>query len=144
MFKKIGEFFSKVFKSGIDFLKPKAECAVKVVNVIKDVIESPFADVLVNLTKTDIDNGLLKKLRIILPKVVFTLLTVDVIVNAGSTDEEIIQALVEYLRKQNNTLRAAYYTALAAKIHESLEDGKISFGEAVSITQIVYQSINVR
>ena len=140
MFKKIMAWFSKVFSSTIAFIKPKAEIAVKVVNVIKEIVESPIVGAIVNYTKTGVDDKILARVKEIL-NVIAPKLIVAQILQENKTNSEIILDLIDYLKSQNSKIRTSVYVMLAAELTKALADGKITTGEAISISQIVYEEI---
>lgn len=137
---KIKELWISITKKSIDILKENAHIAVKVVNTIKSIVDGPYMDVIVALTTTNIDNAYLEKLRKILPEVATKLAITQEVLN--SPTHEIINKLIEFLKSQNKDVRATFYIALAGKINEALSDGELSFSEAVSLAQIVYNEIN--
>lgn len=133
---KIKEFWTVITKKSIDSLKENAYIAIKVVNTLKNIVEGPYMDVIVALTTTNIDNVILEKLRKILPDVAAKLAITQEVLNAPN--HEIINKLLDFLKSQNKDVRATFYIALAGKINEALSDGELSFSEAVSLAQIVY------
>lgn len=133
---KIKEFWTVITKKSIDSLKENAYIAIKVVNTLKNIVEGPYMDVIVALTTTNIDNVILEKLRKILPDVAAKLAITQEVLNAPT--HEIINKLLDFLKSQNKDVRATFYIALAGKINEALSDGELSFSEAVSLAQIVY------
>lgn len=128
-------------KKSLEALRPKARAAYSIVNALKDIVESPIASAAVLLTKTKADDAALAAARAVLPQIAEKLLVADIIMS-HPTPSQIIEALIDYLRRQNKDVRAAFYIVLAGKINEALADGKVTFAEAVSIGQIVFEEIN--
>ena len=139
---KIKLFFNRSFQTLLALWRDKAHIGIQAVNIMKDVVNSPMAGYVVNLTKGNWDNALLEKLRVILPCVAEKLLITDTIIRGGRngtpSQSEIIHALIEYLRSQNTNIRNEFYLKLAAAITQALADDKITFNEACAIAQLVY------
>jgi len=143
VFQNIGNWIKKAWKGSMDVFKTNGiPISVMVVNVLKEVVEAGYGDVLVNLTKTKIDNQVLEFLKVWIPKIAMELAVTEVLINAGSTDSEIISALAGWLAKQNLSVRATFYAGFAAKLNIALADGKISFSEGISLGQFLYDNIS--
>lgn len=137
---KIKELWSKITGKTLDFLRPNTELAIKIVDILKQVVENKVIDVATALTKSNLDNIIIAKIREILPKVAENLAITKEIIDAPQA--EIMDRLLEFLKKQNKDVKATFYIALAGKINEYLSDGELSFSEAVSLAQIIYNEIN--
>ena len=140
MFKKIKAWFNRVFDKAIEFIRPKAEIAVKIVNVIKAVVESPIVGAIVSFTKTDIDDKILARVKEVINRIAPQMIVTKILQN-NKSHSEIILDLIEYLKSQNSKIQASVYVMLAAEITKALADDKVTFEEAVAISQIVYKEI---
>lgn len=140
MFKKPIAWIKKILGAGIEWLRPKASTAVKIVNVIKDFIESDTAGAIVAFTPTKVDDTLLQKMREYLPKIAFKLQVTEMILDSGNPDQ-VIASLIKYLQQQNKDVRAMFYVQLAAKLTEAFADGQIDNVEALAISQMIYKEI---
>lgn len=138
----IKNLWNKLTGNLLEFLKTKAEVAKKIVDLVKQVVDNPSLDVLASMTESNFDNNILDKARKALAIAAEKLQTTDIILKAGSSNHEIINALVEYIRKQNKNVRAAFYISLAGLINEYLADGKIDFTEGTTLAGIIYKELN--
>jgi len=136
--KQVLNWISKAFSNVIEFVKPKAKTAVNVVNTLKNIVESQIVISFVNKTKNKVDDSALAILRQYLPSIAEKMLIAEKVLESGKTNDEILQALVEYLQDKHPEARIKFYAELAARITEALSDGKITFAEAMSISQFVY------
>jgi fatty acid-binding protein DegV len=134
----IKNWWERVTGKAIEIMRPNAKAAYTLVNAIKKIVESPALSAIVLLTKTKADDAALAAARAILPQIAEKLLVADIIMS-HPTPSQIIEALIDYLRKQNKDVRAAFYIVLAGKINEALADGKMTLAEAVSIGQIIFE-----
>lgn len=141
--KSVTDWIKNIWTKGMEVFKSKGlPISVTVVNLLKEAVESGAGDFLVNLTKTNLDNQVLIWLKDNIGKISLELATTEVIINAGATDTEIVDALIAWLAKQNLSVKATFYAGFAAKINEYLADGKLSFAEALSLGQYLYKEIS--
>jgi hypothetical protein len=137
---KLFAWIQRAFGNAFEWLRPKAKEAIHIVNILKSFVDSNTAGVIVAFTPTRIDDILLAKMRQHLPNIVLQLQVTNMILDSGSPDQ-VIAALIEYLRRQNVEVRSMFYVHLAAKLTEAFADGKIDRGEAIAITQMMYREI---
>lgn len=130
----------KILGAGIEWLRPKATTAVKIVNIIKDFVESDTAGAIVAFTPTKVDDVLLAKMRTSLPQIAFQLQVTGMVLESGTPDQ-VIAALIKFLQQQNKEVRAMFYLQLAAKLTEAFADGQIDRVEAAAISQIIYREV---
>ena len=138
--KKPLAWLKKVFAGAIEWLRPKATTAVKIVEIIKNLVESDTAGAIVAFTPTKVDDVLLIKMRQLLPAIISRLQVTGMILDKRDPDK-MIASLIDYLRQQNLDVRAMFYVQLAAKITEALADGEIDRVEALAISQMIYLEI---
>lgn len=136
--KKIFEWLSRAWSNTIKWIKPKASTAITIVNAVKYAVESGVVSNFVKSTKTKVDDVAYAAILQWLPKISEQMLIAEKILEAGKTDEEIYQALISYLQDKNPEARIKFYAELAARITQALSDDKITFGEALAISQFVY------
>lgn len=137
---KIFSWIQRAFGNAIKWLRPKAKDAIHIVNVLKSFIESDTAGVVVAFTPTRIDDILLAKMRLFLPKIAFQLQVTDMVLS-GANPDEVIDNLIKYLQKQNLDVRTMFYVQLAAKLTEAFADGEIDSSEAIAISQMIYKEL---
>jgi len=137
LFKKIGAAIQKAFA----WLRPKVNIALAVINFLKSVVDSEIVSIAVALTNTKLDDKIVDVLKNELPKVAEKLQMADMIMMEGKTAEEILNIIIDYLKKQNKTVRGMFYAQLAALLTQALSDGKIDNAEALTISQFVYTEL---
>lgn len=138
LIKNISNFFSKLWNNTINWIRPKATTAVKIVNILKDVIESGVVINFVSKTKNKYDDAALVLLRQYLPAIAEKMLIAEKILESGKTNDEILQSLIDYLQDKHPEARIKFYAELAARLTQALADNKITFAEAMSISQFIY------
>lgn len=119
---------------------------ITVTNVVKNALNSSVANLLVNLTKTDVDNQVLKIANDWLAKILADELMLKGLTNASTPEE--VQATFEKVFETFGTLtpekKEKFYTSIAAEllmIAEEIKSGKkITFGEAAKDVEIAYQA----
>lgn len=135
--KKIKDWFSDSF----NLLKKNSELAVKVTAKLKEIVESPVADIAVNLSPSNIDNAALIAIRKYIPKVAFKMALAHQICEESFTPNEAIGKLINYLKGLKLEARAAFWVQFAGELNLAFSDGKLTFPEAVMLSQMVYIEI---
>jgi len=117
----------------------KGRVAVAVVNALKEAIDNPVADVLVHLTKTDLDDKLLEKARIVLPVVLTKLAIAHGIIAQAKSNSDVYGAVLDHIRKLLPEGRALFLAGIAGDLNVYLSDGKMSWSEGVELAQKIYR-----
>lgn len=140
MFKKPIAWLKKILGGAIEWLRPQASTAVKIVNLIKEAVESDTAGVVVAFTPFKWDDYLLLMARKYLPEIVTRLQVTGMILESGDPDL-VIASLIKYLQQQNKDVKSMFYVQLAAEVTKAMADGQIDKGEAIAISQMIYKEI---
>lgn len=136
IFRSIGNFFSNLFANARKYVRP----AVLIVEVLKTIAESSAAEIVVRMTKSNIDNVLLARARQILPGILHLLqITRDCDV-AGRTNEEIIACGLDKLRLYHPDAQKSFWTAIAAHLAHDFADGKFTLGEMIGTAWFIYNT----
>lgn len=151
LFKKIAAFAVKVWAAvGKAFNKLDAEAkehigqVIQIVSVVKDVIkEGSFTgsllDMVVEKTTFPWDNIALKKVREWLPILIIKLTYADIILHAGTTEEQIAKA-IEIIRLFDDDQKEVFYDGLAKQILKYSSDGQISWSDANAIIKYAFDN----
>lgn len=129
---KVPVLFSKFKKTVENNIEP----AIKVVNLVKDAVENPAANIIVAITPFNWDDEALKIAKMVLPKVLIELNIVKSII--GKPTHEAVKAIVEEIRQYTPDARARFYEDLAVKVAYALADGKISGKELGELASFIY------
>lgn len=140
MFKKPLAWVKRILGGAIEWLRPKANTAIKIVDLIKEAVESDTAGAVVAFTPFKWDDVLLATARKILPSVITKLQVTGMILNSDNPDTA-IASLITFLKAQNKDVRSMFYVQLAAKITEAYADGKVDNSEIIAITQMLYKEV---
>lgn len=144
--KKIFEFLkglvNKALGSVLDLFRKHAELAVSITERLKQVVDSPVADVVTVLIPGDVDSVIVARLRKELPKVLEKLALATNILKEGETSSDVIALVLEYLKTANVDAKKMFWVTFAAEVNLVLSDGKITFSEAVIISQLVFNEVN--
>lgn len=135
---KITSWLQGVFSDSFSWLEVNAGYAIQAVNVVKDVINSPIATVLVSLTPTTADDVILAAAKRYVSRAAAELLVVYGILKGSENPEQVLRKLTEYVSGLTPDQKAVFYVQLSGKVMQILADGKITLAEAISLTQFVY------
>lgn len=142
VFLKIKRLLADLFAEAYDILRANGSQAVKITQRLKEIVESPISDFVVSIIPTDIDNQALVVLRKIVPEVSFRVAVVNAIMKESEEPATAVQKIVEHLRGLTKNERVAFWLTFAAELTRALSDGKISFNEAVILSQIAYKELS--
>jgi hypothetical protein len=142
---KIKLAVGKVFGGILEFIIDNADVAIKVTNIVKEVINNPLVDYTVALTPTKRDDVLLFKAKQLAPMILTKLAFAMGIAKEAelSGDPLIVTGKVFEIVRQSIPLegRAIFYRELSGKIALALADGKITEGEIIGILQLKYHKV---
>lgn len=146
LIQKIFAFIKKIYNKLVDETKELIPVAIKVVEGIKMVMNSPADDIALTiissivpaLPKDKIDYYK-AKLEEYLPKLILELNLVNVIANETDINKQ-LQLILDQLKLSSDEVKAEKYHTLASKILVVLSDGKVTWSEAVVVTEWYYQS----
>lgn len=141
LFKKISDWFKRILLVALPKYKQISKIAVDITNKLKAIVESEVLDIAVNLIPGDVDNVILDKIRNILPLVIKNVSLAAGIAFESENNSEVIQKLIDHLKSLNPEGRKAFWVAFAGELNRALADGKISFEEAVILSQIAYKEL---
>lgn len=136
--RKIGLFLKGLIGDLFELFRNHAETAVAVTGRLKLIVESPIADFVTDLIPSDVDNRILSRLRIIVPKVAQQVAITYGILDANDKNSDAVKAIVSHLREVNPSARASFWITFAGELNIALSDGKLTLAEAVSLSQLVY------
>lgn len=139
LFNRIRDFVKKIFGDSLEYLKKNSATAVKVTEELKKYVESNIADVAVGLIPGNVDNVILIQLRKIIPEVTIKVALGHNIIQASAVPSEALAKIIEYLKTLGKEGRAAFWISFAAEVNLALSDGKLTFNEAVILSQLAYK-----
>ena len=142
---KAWSWVTNIFNKADDEAKILVPIAIKIVNGLKVVMESPADNALVYLidfvTKGIVDPVLIQKIydtiKSYLPKVLTDLTLINSIANITDPNAQ-LQAILAALKLSSNAAQNTLYHGLCSLILQDLSGGKLTFAEAVSISQYYY------
>ena len=145
LLEKIKKGLIKAFGALLEFLVKNGEVAIKVTNLVKEVVNNPAIDWVVALTPTKADDKILSIAKVMLPELAVKVgLAMNIVTIAESEEDEAI-AFSKVLGFVSDQLseegKAIFYRELSGLIAEALSDGNISGGEAVAIVQLIFKKI---
>lgn len=136
IFQKIGKFFNKIFRRSHEIIESAVEPAMKVIDLLRIVINNPAVDFLTALTKTDLDDRIVEGVRRWLPEVAEAWgLVVDA---RNKTIGEILIVLMNYLNGLPEVTKNRLYREFAAQLAELMADGKLSYADAIVLVQLYF------
>lgn len=145
-FLKILGFIKKAFNALKDETKQYLPIAIKIVETLKKIMDSPVDDIILTVVEVIIPNIPSDKVNIIkakieeaLPKILIELNLINTIANIDNVNDQ-LQAILDALKVSTDDTKAEKYHILATKLLMILGDGKITWSEAVIFTEWYYQT----
>lgn len=139
---KIKNFFSNYEKK-----EKAAMIAIAVVSALKHAIERKEVVTFVKLTHTLVDDGVLHILQIAVPKVLQSLAVAHRLVTPGTTPQEALDAVYDHIMTLYPEAGVAFWVKLSGdltvEIMKAWGDKKISIAEAISISQLVFEQLQL-
>lgn len=142
LMKKISRILRALFGDMFEFLRGNSQVAVKVTGNLKSLVESQFLDIATDIIPGDLDDKILKKARVIVPKVATQVAIVHGIIDANDKNSDAVAGIIEYLRKLNPDARVAFWIEFSAKLNVALSDDELDLFEAVVLAQLAYGELN--
>jgi hypothetical protein len=120
-------------------MKTAIHIGVTVTENLKSFVDSPAADILTAIIPGEIDDQLKNILRAKLPEILTELKLTDSC--AGLTDpQQITVCAIKVLQGLTGDVRSAFLHSLSIMISQIASDGKLSWGDGVTILEWYYQN----
>lgn len=130
--------FKQILKKVDNFLLQNIDKAISLVNQLKKMAESDVSSILVNLTKTNVDNIVLENLIKYLKSASFSLGIIKNISEMSS--EEFLLWLVNHLKSLPQEQRNAQYLKISSLVSKHLDNTRYTGKFYDTMTQIRYYS----
>jgi hypothetical protein len=143
--KKIWEAVKVVYEKLVGTTQKLVPVAINVVEGIKKVMDSPVDDIILGIIAAaipgDADDKLIEKISLTvqkwIPKILLELKLVDSIAHITDPNEQ-LKAILAQLKLSSSETQNIIYHGMASLILEKLSDGKISWTDAVAISEYYY------
>lgn len=113
--------------------------AIRAVNALKALVDSPALDVLAGFTKSDWGEATLRKIRTGIDAVMQDFELPEVTVKPSkSVFYNQVSDLAHYLREQPALVQNSVYAITASVIAQTLSDGQLTQHEADTLVQVAY------
>lgn len=140
--KKIFAWIKKLFASVKTIAAKYITPSIQIVEALKKAVDSPLAPIITNLIPGNIDDVVLYRLKKALPTVLLRLRIADECLK--QTDPmEVVLCAIKHLKDYEPDARAATYHSIATLLSVYLSDGKLTWSEAVHLTEYIYKGNNV-
>lgn len=142
--RKIGDFFSGLFKSLGPIAKKGLDIGVRITDEIKKFDEEhPGAvDIITKLIPGDVDDRIAAKIREKLPEVMVQLRLVDA--TLGLTDpNEIVTAGIAVIKQLGGDYKVTFLNDLAIHLTRIASDGKVDIDDALYLAKWYYENKDV-
>lgn len=113
---------------------------ITVVNNIKNVVDSPIADVVTALIPGDVDDKIREKLQVFLPKILTELNMLNTCQQLEDHNEQ-LHCILQNLKLSSDAAKDIYYHGLASLILTELSDGKLTWSDCTAIAEYYYKNI---
>lgn len=138
-FKKIGDFFSNLFKGLAPQLKKAVDIGVRITDEIKkfDTEHPGVVNIINQLIPGDTDDKIAADIREKLPEIMIELKLVDA--TLGLTDpNEIVAAGVKVVQQLSGDYRSSFLNSLSIILTRVASDGKIDWDDAIFLGKWYY------
>lgn len=140
--------FKTWFISGEEQARKITKVAISVTNVVKSITDSPIDDVLAEIAKAAIPgkaddviiNKIMQDIPVVLPKIISELTIVDGLL-ADGTIEQKAEYVLSKIKFSSDGQKNLFAHNLCTSLVQALSDGKFTFGEAVVLSEMVYQEM---
>jgi hypothetical protein len=144
--KNLWDSVKKKFESIRYKTKKLVPVAIHVVEGLKEAMDNPASDVLLQIIKRAIpgtaDDLLIDKItRVIreqLPRVLLDLKMMESVANMEDQNEQ-LKAVIAQLKLSSDQTKLIIYHGIASLILECLADGELSWSDCIAITEYYYQ-----
>ncbi len=148
LLQKIWGGIRKIFNRIKHETKELVPVAVKIVQGVKNVMDSPVDDILLSIITAAIpgdgDDKLVAKIKGVVetwvPKLLLELRLVEGIANISDPNEQ-LKAILAQLKLSSNETKNVIYHGLASLVLEKLSDGELSWSDSVAISEYYYRNI---
>lgn len=137
---QLGNFFRMTFTNAFDYIGIQAEGAIKVINIIKAVTDSPITQAIVLLTPTTADDAILYQAKRYISIAAAQMFIFKDILDNNSTPEEVIKAITDHLKTLTKDQKVSFYMELSGRITQALADGRVTISEATNIAWFIYET----
>jgi len=141
--RKIGDFFSNLFKSLKKEAKKAVELGVEITNAIKefDTAHPEAADLLTALIPGNADDIVKERIRAELPGIMIKLkLAGDTL---DKTDVEVLLAGIKEIQSLTGSQRSIFLNSLSVLIAEVAADGEVSIDDLLYLQKWFYENQKV-
>jgi hypothetical protein len=136
---KFFAWIKRMFRSlkalGQKFVTP----SITIVEGLKKFVEGPLAPILTIIIPGTLDDRIVQKAKEYLPKILKSLRIADECLSLEKP-EDIVACAVKNLKKYEPDALDATYHSVAAMLAVYLSDKKLSWSEAVSLTEYIYKN----
>ena len=141
LFAKIAYSVKNMFGKGFESFRKYSHVAVKVTNELKHAVESPYAEIAVNLLPGNIDNLILIQLKKVLPVIALKMAIIHGVLSTNDKNSDAVLKLIEYLKKLSPDARTGFWLRFSGELNMALADGEISLSEAVILAQMAFKEM---
>lgn len=139
---KIKTFLAKAWGSLFFFLVDKGEVAIKVTNVVKDILNNPAIDWVVELTPTKADDILVSKAKVFVPKVANQIGLAMGILRNAEDEKDAFEKVLNYVSQLPLEGKAIFLREFSGHLALALsDDGKVSPAEMIGLVQLIYKGL---
>jgi len=128
--------FRHWFNDLVPELKYAIYYAVEIVENIKYFLDSPIIDVVKDIIPGDLDDEIINKIRIELPKILLKLKIVEELVDRNY-DKTTLEG-ISNIKKLDDDLKKIYYHNIAILLAQSISNNALAWKDAVYLTQYYY------
>lgn len=136
---RVWQFIQRFFNSLEEKGKIAVHIAVEIVENIKKVSDTPLPDVLAAIIPGDLDDEIIKKLRSAIPDILDKLKLFDACGHLEDSNE-LLQCVLKNINLSNDELKNTMYHGLSTLLVQTLSDGKLTFQEAVLLSEYYYKN----
>lgn len=141
---KIWRSLNDLFQTTFDFLIKNSIVAVRITDVLKNVVEHQLAEFVVTVIPGEIDDKILHILKKVVPEISHKLAVIHGLLQEGDSKSDSIDRIITYLQSLNPDARVSFWIMFSGELNLALSDGKINLAEAVALAQLSFNELKNR
>lgn len=139
---KIKSILQKVWGAIYFFLIDKGEIAIKVTDLVKNILNNPLVDWVVALTPTEADNIAVAKAKEFVPKIATQIGLAMGILQNIKDEKDGFEKVLNYVAQLPLEGKAIFLREFAGQLALALsDDNKISPGEMIGLVQLLRKGL---
>jgi hypothetical protein len=127
-----------LFSNAFDNVKKWSFISVEITNKIKFFVEHPVIVSFLDLLPKNEKRDTVVKIREAIIKAAKHNVFINGLIVESENEKDLIIAIVKYIKGLNEEQRKSFWVTFSAELNQNLNDGEVTFSEAVIMAQYAY------